>query len=116
MSEDRQTIQAHPGRQPAIVYHPAGAIHVYELTEETLDQLTESGLKGLNANFATGLFGALVTLLALFLTGTFRGPTASASAVAAAIVVGVLFLYFAVRAIADHRRNNRLVTRVKMGQ
>ncbi len=112
--EQRQIQQVQPERQPAIIFHPPGEIHLYQVTEETLDELADSGIgKSVNALFATTLFGALLTLIIWLFTGEFSNPSASASAIAASIVVGVLFLYFGVRAILDYFRARRLLRRVK---
>lgn len=115
MADDQEPAQfIVPGRQAQIVVHPPGDIHLFQLTEETLDQLAESGIaRSLNALLAAALFGALVTLIVWLLTGDFTTSAKAASATSASIVVSILFLYFGVRGIGDYRRARSLVQRAK---
>ena len=113
--QSKQEVQIQSAVEPSVVIVPhKREIHVHQLTNSDIDQLAEAGLgRSLNAFLATALFGAFVTVIVWMLTTEFRTETASGAATGAAIAVGVLFVFFALRAVGDYWKAKKLIKELK---
>ena len=99
--------------QPVLHLHPID-VHVYQLTEAQLSQLSDVGLsKSLNALFSATMFGALVTLILWGFTAGFDSLKVVAIASAGYVVFGVLLIFFGLKAWGDYKSVKRLLGQIK---
>lgn len=96
-----------------IIEHSA-EVHVYRVPEPILDRIAETGLgRNLNLAFAAALFGAVTSLFAVWLTAELKDANQSATLTAILIGLTVLFLYFSITAVRDHKRSRQELRQVK---
>lgn len=96
------------------VIEHAAEVHLFQVPEPTLDRISETGLgRNLNLAFAAALFGAVISLFAVWLTVDLTVSSQSATLNATLIGLTILFIYFVIQAIRDHRRSRRELRQVK---
>ena len=96
-----------------VIEHSA-EVHVYQVPEDTLNRLAETGLgRNLNLVFAAALFGAVFSLFVVWLTIDVTDAIQAATVNAILIGLAVLFIFFAIQAFRDHKRSRRELGQIK---
>ena len=88
-------------------------VHVYRIPEAELENIAK-GIDQLSLVFASGLFGAFVTLLVeLFTLEAAQPPNRIATVTAATIATGVLMAFFGIRAFLNLRSHRAALNRIR---
>lgn len=97
-----------------ILIEHSAEVHVYRVPEPILNLIAESGLgRNLNLAFASALFGAWVSVFAVWITFDVTDPKQSATLNFSLVGMAVLFAYFALQAFRDYKRSNRALIELK---
>ncbi len=119
MVDDGQQEPAHiqpasTGTATAIIIEHPTEVHLYQVAELALDRIVEAGLgRSLSLVFAAALFGAVVSLFAVWLTVDLDGPYEAATLNVALVVLFVMFVYFGIQAYRDSKGIRRELQRIK---
>ena len=85
----------HADTSGVIVIEHSAEVHVFRVPEPTLDLISETGLaRNLNLAFAAALFGAVISLFAVWLTVDLTVDIQSATLNATLIGLTILLIFF----------------------
>ena len=85
---------------------------MYHVPKDTLERLAESGM-GLNLAMAAAVFGALISLFSVWLTGEVDDVRHAATLNMMLVMLVVLFIAFGFRAWRDHKKAERELDVIK---
>ncbi len=112
-SREQRQIRPTSSSSVTVIEHPA-EVHLFQVTEDMLDSITETGLgRNLYLVFAAALFGAVMSLLAVWLTVDLKDATQSATLNATLIGLTILLALCATLAARDYRRSRQTLRLIK---